>query len=92
MVGDVKIFGTVGYNPALMANNLSLQQVCKVCRVTMDTDPEAAMIVHRSNGTTMKFIEYANALYYFDLLAYLPDSVSDPGSQSFAGYLFDQTI
>jgi hypothetical protein len=43
MIGDITNFGTVWYNPASMANILS-QKVCKVCRVTMDSDLELAMI------------------------------------------------
>ena len=95
MIGDITNFGTVWYNPASMANILSLQQVCKVCRVTMDSELELAMIVHRRDGSTMKFIQYSNGLYYFDVATHSPSSnssVTAPSSQSFAGYLFVQTV
>jgi hypothetical protein len=38
----------------------------KVCRITMDTSLEAAMTVHRQDGSHMKFTEYKSGLYYFD--------------------------
>ena len=93
LIGDVTNFGTVWYNPESMANILSLQQVRKVCRVTMDTNLEPALIVHRRDGTTMKFMEYSNGLYYFDVAAnvFSTSSVNEPSSQSFAS-LFVQTV
>jgi hypothetical protein len=63
-VGDIKNFGTVWYNPESLANILSLAEVRKKCRVTMDTDVEPAMYVHRPNGRIMKFTEFANGLYF----------------------------
>jgi hypothetical protein len=96
MVGDIPNFGMVWYNPAFMANILLvLQQVCKVCRVTMDSELELALLVHRRDGSTMKFVEYSNGLYYFDVATHSPSSsssVTAPGSQSFSGYLFVQTV
>jgi Reverse transcriptase (RNA-dependent DNA polymerase)/Zinc knuckle len=66
LIGDVNNFGTVWYNPDSLANILSLAEVRKVCRVTMDTDDEPAMFVHRNNGMVMKFVEYKSGLYYHD--------------------------
>jgi len=66
MVGEVRNFGTVWYNPQSLANILSLAEVRKKFRVTMDTDIEPALCVHRADGTIMKFQEYATGLYYFD--------------------------
>jgi Zinc knuckle len=66
LIGDVKNFGTVWYNPDSLANILSLAEVRKVCRVTMDTDHEPTMFVHYKNGTIMKFVEYNSGLYYHD--------------------------
>jgi hypothetical protein len=40
--------------------------VRKVCRITMDTSVEAAMNVHRKDGTIMKFKEFCSGLYYYD--------------------------
>ena len=41
-------------------------EVSKVCRITMDTEVENAMHVHRKDGTMMAFNEYKSGLYYFD--------------------------
>ena len=65
-VGDVKNFGPVWYNPDSLANILSLAAVRKLCRVTMDTAVEAAILVHRTNGRTMKFQEFSSGLYFHD--------------------------
>ena len=48
-----------------MANILSLAEVRKVCRVTMDSSDEPAMIVHRLDGSEMKFTEHDSGLYVF---------------------------
>jgi hypothetical protein len=54
-VGTVKNFGDVWYNADSLANILSMAAVRKVCRITMDTSVEAAMNVHRKDGSIMKF-------------------------------------
>lgn len=66
MKGDVIYFGPVWYNEHSLANILSLSQLRKCCRVTMDTDKEAAIVVHRKDGSTMKFLEYTTGLYFYD--------------------------
>ena len=33
----------------------------------MDTSVEPAMLVHRKDGSVMKFVEYSSGLYYFDV-------------------------
>lgn len=63
-VGDIENFGTVWYNPGSLANILSLAEVRRVCRITMDTDVEAAITVHKKDGTTMKFVEYLNGFVF----------------------------
>ena len=78
LIGDLPNFGTVWFNPRSLANILSLAQVRQRCRVTMDTATEPSMIVHRADGTLMKFREYTTGLYIYD--AALPkdnESVSD---------------
>jgi Reverse transcriptase (RNA-dependent DNA polymerase)/Zinc knuckle len=65
-IADFKNLGVVWYNPELIANILSLSEVRKKCRVTMDTAEEPAMIVHRTNGTILKFTEHTDGLYFFD--------------------------
>ncbi len=64
-VGDFPNLGTVWFNPASIANILSLADVRRVCRVTMDTSTEPAMIVHRLDGTEMKFTETDTGLYVY---------------------------
>lgn len=67
-VGDLGNVGTVWYSESSLANILSLAMVRKVCRVTMDTAKEAAIMVHQSNGSEMKFLEYESGLYYYGAL------------------------
>ena len=65
MIGDFPNLGEVWYNKDSMANILSLAEVRKVCRVTMDSSDEPAMIVHRLDGSEMKFTEHDSGLYVF---------------------------
>ena len=66
MIGDFPNLGAVWFNEASIANILSLADVRKVCRVTMDTDEETAMLVHRTDGSIMRFQEHSSGLYVFD--------------------------
>ena len=65
LVGDFPNLGEVWFNPDSIANILSLSAVRKICRVTVDTTAEAAMIVHRLDGSQMKFREISCGLYVF---------------------------
>ena len=65
MVGDFPNFGQVWYKPASIAIILSLADVSKVCRVTMDTTTERAMCMHRLDGSVMRFKEHPLGLYVF---------------------------
>jgi hypothetical protein len=65
MIGDFPNLGPVWYNQASIANILSLAEVRKVCRVTMDTSCEPALLVHRADGTVMKFVEHDSGLYVY---------------------------
>jgi hypothetical protein len=63
---DGHIWQVVWHNLDFLANILSMAEVQKVCRITMDTSVKAAMDLHRQDGTTiMKFQEYQSALYYY---------------------------
>ena len=65
--GHIRGYGRVWFNKNSLANILSLADVRRRgWRITMDTAEEAAMTVHRSNGTLMKFKEYSSGLYFFD--------------------------
>jgi hypothetical protein len=66
MVGDLPNFGEVWYNTQSLANILSMAEVRKRNRITMDTDVEPAFLVHRHDRSIMRFIEYRTGLYYFD--------------------------
>jgi hypothetical protein len=52
-VGDFPNHGKVWFYHASIASILALAAVRKVCRVIMDTYDEAAMIVHRLDGSEM---------------------------------------
>lgn len=65
-----------------MANILSMTQMRKKCRVTMDTAIEPAMLVHRSNGTIIKFFK----LYFFDAAA--QGTNLDAPCTPLSGYVF----
>jgi hypothetical protein len=63
--------------------------VRKVCHITMDTLVEAAMNVHRKDGTIMKFREYKSGLYYYDASEHR--AASNPTSTS-EDYIFLNTV
>ncbi len=88
-MGYVRNFGNVWYNPHSLANILSMAEVRKVCRITMDTSVEAAMHVHRKDGTIMKFEEYRSGLYFFDTQQKQPNNSTSP---DYFDYLFLNTV
>ena len=57
----------VWYNPKGVANILSLANVTKNYRVTMDTSVSPAMTIHRSDGTTIHFEPSGSGLYKHEL-------------------------
>jgi Zinc knuckle len=65
-IADFKNLGVVWYNEQSIANILSFSEVRKKCRVTMDTSLEPAMFIHRADGSTMKFTEHSDGLFYYD--------------------------
>jgi hypothetical protein len=69
-IGDLTNIGVVWYNPDSIANILSLSEVRRVCRVTMDTKKEPSITIHKTNGKKMIFREHTDGLYYFDTLIY----------------------
>jgi hypothetical protein len=90
LMGHVKNFGDVWFNPHSLANIPSMAEVRHVCRITMDSAIEPAMTVHRADGSLMKFQEYTTGLYYYDTLAV----AEPPHSTSFDvnDYLFLHTV
>jgi hypothetical protein len=88
-IGDIPNFGTVWYNPASIANILSLAAVRKVCRVTMDTAIAAAFHVHKVDGSLMTFTEYHSGLYFHDTSSL---STSNNSSASITNYTLVNTV
>jgi hypothetical protein len=90
LMGHMKNFGNVWFNPHSLANILSMAEVRRGCRITMDSAFEPAMTVHRADGSLMKFQEYKTGLYYYDTLA----APQHPNSNSFDvnDYLFLHTL
>jgi Zinc knuckle len=76
-VGDFKNLGLVWFNPQSIANILALSEVRKVCRVTMDTTLDLCMVIHRTDGSQMKFSEHSSGLYYYDAHSTTSDSTND---------------
>jgi len=65
-IGTFPNLGEVWYNPHSIANILSLADVCRVRRVTMDSDQHHALFVHRKDGSLMKFEAHPSGLYVFN--------------------------
>jgi hypothetical protein len=57
----------VWYNPKGVANILSLANVTKYYRVTMDSANNTAMFVHKNDGSSIKFEPSSNGLYKHEL-------------------------
>jgi hypothetical protein len=87
MKGVFKNLGPVWFNHSSIANILSLADVRKVCRVTMDTAVEPTIHVHRKDGSIMKFHEHSTGLYVFDSA-----SSSNCTSESVSAYTFVSTV
>jgi hypothetical protein len=65
LIGDVKEFGTIWYNPKSLGNILSLAAVMDTCRVTLDSQVEQSISVHRLDGTLMTFHRYGPGLFRY---------------------------
>jgi hypothetical protein len=76
LIGDFPNLGPVWFNEASIANILSLADVRKICRVTMDITEEPAMVVHRLDGSTIKIREHECGLYVFHLHKHSSDDVA----------------
>ena len=66
MDSDFPNLGEVWNSRMSIANTLSLANVCKVCRVTMDSRNEPAIQVHRLDGSVMKFTEHESGLNVYN--------------------------
>jgi len=88
LVDDIKNFGTVWYNPNSLANMFSLAAVRKLCCITMDTSVEAALCVHCSDDSILKFIECGLGLYYHNAAA----AVQPNSNENVIDYSFVSTV
>ena len=67
MVGELRGYGTVWYNPYGIANILSLARVQELgYRVTYDTSDGHAFHLHKNDGTVRVFKQSKKGLYYLD--------------------------
>ena len=57
----------VWFHPHGIANIMSLDNVAKYFRITMDTEADNAMLLHMDNGLTTKFIPNGKGLYHHNL-------------------------
>ena len=57
----------VWHNPSGLANIMSLNNVSKYYQLTMDTMSDAAILLHRSDGSSMRFIPSGKGLYHHAL-------------------------
>ena len=65
-VGDLGNYGTVWYNPAGIANILSLAKVKNTFRITFDSVGGNAFTLWKDDGNTKIFKESSTGLYYLD--------------------------
>ena len=85
LIGEFPNLGDVWFNQASIANILSLAEVRKVCRVTMDTLAEPTMVIHRLDGSEMRFTEHACGLYVYD-------SSANTSSDAVSAYTLVSTV
>ena len=57
----------VWFNPHGIANIMSLDNVAKYFRITMDTEADNAMLLHKDDGLTMKFTPTGKGQYHHNL-------------------------
>ena len=66
LIGDMNGFGTVWFYEDGIANVISLGLVTNKFRVTMDSDIDNAMYIHKPNGNIRRFSKGENNLYYYN--------------------------
>jgi hypothetical protein len=91
-IGAVTNFGDVWCNPDSLANILSMAEVRRVCRIAMDTAQEAAITVHRKDGSLMAFRECKSGLHYFDTAPSQNNGIHNSASPDTIDYLFLNTV
>jgi len=92
LIREVCNLGTVWYNPESLANILSLAEVPKKFRVTMDTSIKPALSCMRwSDGSVMKFTKFKSELHYFDMNN-KSETLDNQSSNQFNAYSFITTV
>ena len=67
LIGDLRGYGTVWYNPTRIANILSLSKATeRGYQVTFDSSEGNAFHLHKADGTTRVFKQSPKGLYYID--------------------------
>jgi len=69
LITNLPGYGTIWFHPNGIANILSLSRVKERHRVTYDSTNGNAFLVHRSDGSTRRFTESRDGLYFSDVLA-----------------------
>ena len=69
LVANLPGYGTIWFHPNGIANILLLSQIKERHRVTYDSTNGNAFLVHQNDGTTCRFAESKNCLYFSDVLA-----------------------
>jgi hypothetical protein len=91
MIRDFPNLGPVWFNRDSIAKILSMADVRKVCRVTMDAsnEPSLLLLVHQVDGLVMRFVEQASGLYAYDTnLA----EAHGPTNERINDYIIVQTV
>ena len=77
LIGELRGYGTVWYNPTGIANILSLAKARgRGYRVTFDTAKGNAFHLHKNDGTIRVFKQSQKGLYYFDTKVGRSDGVN----------------
>jgi hypothetical protein len=87
-MGTLENISNIWYNPASIANILSLEQVRRVRQVTMDTNTDPAFYVHKSDGGPTIFAEHSSGLY----LHKVSDSTANQYSPVVTAHSYLQTV
>jgi hypothetical protein len=66
LVGDLPGYGEVWYHPNNIANILSLARVKDRHRATFDSTDGNQFVIHKSDGTSKRFHELRQGLYFLD--------------------------
>ena len=95
MIGTIKGYGDVWYNPQSMANILSFANVRRKFRISISTgpdDPCPSFCVHKHDGSIMEFKEHALGLYIYDAAANKSNCSPTDKLEPVSSYSFLSTV